>query len=137
MKVVVDTNVIAYYLLGASRFSAEAREFWHAAGNLLAPALWEAELANVVWMSTRTGVLVEAEGLRKLRFAAQLGIQSIATRALWQGAFIRALKSNVAVYDTLFVELADREHVPLVTFDRKLIDAYPAVAMRPRDLRAP
>lgn len=46
------------------------------------------------------------------------------------------LESNVAVYDTLFVELADRERVPLVTFDNRLIGAYPAVAKRPGDLLA-
>ena len=134
MKAVIDTNVIAYYLLGTPEFAEEAREFWHGSSELLAPALWEAELANVAWMAVRSGGLTDVEASLKLRFAARLGIHSVAMRTLWQGALIRALESNVAVYDTLFVELADREQVPLVTFDQKLLDAYPAVAKRPRDL---
>jgi predicted nucleic acid-binding protein len=55
-------------------------------------------------------------------------------RALWQSALDRAVASDIPVYDTLFVELAEREDVPLVTFDRKLIAAYPAVAKRPKDV---
>jgi predicted nucleic acid-binding protein len=40
----------------------------------------------------------------------------------------------VAVYDTLFIELADRERLTLATFDRKLIQAFPALAKRPREI---
>jgi predicted nucleic acid-binding protein len=135
MRAVVDTNVIAYYLLGTPEFAAEARELWRGAAELFAPALWEAEFANVAWMAVRTGSLTDLEACGKLRLAARLGIHSVATRMLWQGALVRALESNVAVYDTLFVELADREQVPLATFDKRLLNAFPAVAKRPRDLR--
>ena len=48
MRAVVDTNVIAYYLLGNPIFEAEAREFWETLREPFAPAVWEAELANVV-----------------------------------------------------------------------------------------
>jgi predicted nucleic acid-binding protein len=136
MKAVVDTNVVAYYLLGTAEFADEARRFWHAVTEPLAPALWEAELANVVWMSVRTGVLPGAEGPAKLSSAARLGIHSVATRTLWHGALLRAVQTGVAVYDTLFVELADRERVPLVTFDQRLLRTWPKVAKRPADLPA-
>jgi len=135
MRVVVDTNVLAYHLLGTPRFAAEAEEFLGSADEILAPTLWEAELANVIWMAVRTGVLATQEAPAKLSFAVRLGVQSIPTRTLWQGALMRSLRSGVAVYDTLFVELADRERLPLVTFDRKLMQAFPAVARRPREIR--
>jgi predicted nucleic acid-binding protein len=38
------------------------------------------------------------------------------------------------VYDTLFVELAARERLPLATYDRRLLAAYPEIARRPGDL---
>jgi len=44
------------------------------------------------------------------------------------------MASGVAVYDTLFVELAALERIPLATFDRKLLVAFPAIAKRPGDL---
>jgi predicted nucleic acid-binding protein len=134
MRAVVDTNVVAYYLLGTPDFAAETQAFWRSAGELLAPSSWEAELVNVIWMAVRTGSLAAAEGALKLDLTARLGIQSVATRMLWHGALARALGSDVSPYDTLFVELADRERVPLVTFDRKLLVAFPALAKRPKDV---
>jgi predicted nucleic acid-binding protein len=134
MRAVVDTNVVAYYLLGTPDFATETQAFWRNAGELLAPSSWEAELANVVWMAVRAGNLTSVEGTLKLHLAARLGIHSVASRMLWQGALARAIESDIAIYDTLFIELAGREQVPLVTFDRQLLATYPAVAKRPKDL---
>jgi predicted nucleic acid-binding protein len=61
----------------------------------------------------------------------RLGIESVPARTLLQGAMLRALTSGVAVYDTLFVELAIREDCRLVTFDRAVLRAFPDVAVRP------
>jgi predicted nucleic acid-binding protein len=58
----------------------------------------------------------------------------VPVRTLWQGALLRSIESDVAVYDTLFIELAHRERLSLATFDRKLIRAFPAIARRPRDV---
>ena len=134
MRAVVDTNVTAYYVLGTPEFDAEVREFWRRIEDPIAPALWEAELANVLWMSVRGGVLSKEDAPTKLRLAARLGIHSVSVRKLWQGALQRALESGVAVYDTLFVELADREQRPLATFDNKVLATYPEIAKRPKDL---
>ena len=134
MRAVVDTNVTAYYVLGTPEFDAEVREFWRRIEDPIAPALWEAELANVLWMSVRGGVLSKEDAPTKLRLAARLGIHSVSVRKLWQGALQRALESGVAVYDILFVELADREQRPLATFDNKVLATYPEIAKRPKDL---
>jgi predicted nucleic acid-binding protein len=134
VRAVVDANIIACYVLGTPEFDAEVREFWRRVEDPIAPALWEAELGNVLWMSVRGGVLGKEDAPTKLHLAARLGIHSVSVRKLWQGALQRALESGVAVYDTLFVELADREQLPLATFDRKLLDTYPNIAKRPKDL---
>jgi predicted nucleic acid-binding protein len=134
MRVVVDTNVIAYYLLGNTEFNAEVRRFWDHVDDPLAPAIWEAEIANVFWISIRAGVLSEASGPKKLRLAARLGINTVVTRTLWHGALLRSVRSGVALYDSLFVELAERERAPLATFDERLLRRWPAIAHRPADL---
>jgi predicted nucleic acid-binding protein len=128
---VVDTNVIVYYLLGTERVLEEVRRFWRAAGHAVAPAHWEAELANAIWMAVRSGVLAEAEGHQRLDLAARLRIQSVPNRALWQGALARSLDSGLAVYDTLFVELAARRRLPLATFDESILKVFPEMARRP------
>jgi len=134
VKAVVDTNVVAYYLLGTEPFVEEVRQFWRTLEEASAPTHWEAELANAVWMAVRTGVLPAEEGHRKLDMAARLGIESVAPRSLWQPALTRALSSGAAVYDTLFVELAVRRSLPLATFDRNVLEKFPEIAHRPGSL---
>lgn len=134
MKAVVDTNVLAYLIVGTKPFADETRRLIETVTDMFAPAIWEAELANVVWMAIRQRVLSEEDGHRTLILADSLGICSIPTRTLWQGALIRSINSGIAVYDMLFVEVADREKLPLATFDEALLEAFPEIAFRPRDL---
>ena len=131
MKAVVDTNVVAYYLLGTEPFLEEVGQFWRTVEEALAPVHWEAELANAVWMAVRTGVLPTEEGHQKLDLASRLGIQSVSNRPLWQPALTRALTSGAAIYDTLFVELAVQRGLPLVTCDRSVLKKFPEIAYRP------
>ncbi len=134
MTAVVDTNVVAYFLLGTEALADEARAGLEQASTLMAPAHWEAELTNVVWLAVKGGVLSEAEGPVRLGLARRLGIEAIGTSTLCQGALLRSLASGVSVYDTLFVELAARTRCPLLTFDKAVLRAFPDVARRPRDL---
>jgi predicted nucleic acid-binding protein len=134
MKAIVDTNVIAYFLLGTEPFAAEAQRFLVHLSNPIAPALWEVEIANVLWMAIRAGVLPADEGPSRLNLAARLGIESVPTRTLLQGSLLRSVTSGIAVYDTLFVELARREACPLATFDRAILKAFPETAARPGTL---
>ena len=134
MKAVVDTNVVAYYLLGTEPFVEEVRLFWRKVDDACAPTHWEAELANAVWIAVRAGVLPTDEGHQKLDLAARLGIESVANRSLWQPALTRALSSGAAVYDTLFVELAVQRSIPLATFDRNVLKTFPEIAHRPGSL---
>ncbi len=131
MNAVVDTNVVAYFVLGTARFVEEARGFITALDQAWAPALWEAELANVLWMATRHNVLTLEDAGNRLTLADGLGMHVVPNRTLWQGALVRAHQSKVAVYDTLFVELAVRQQLPLATFDAALLRAFPDIAVRP------
>jgi len=42
---------LAYLILGTAEFVDEARDFMAALDDAWAPALWEAELANTLWMA--------------------------------------------------------------------------------------
>lgn len=134
MKAVVDTNVVAYFLLGTEAFVDEARHCFETISEPIAPAHWEAEMTTVLWMAVRAGVLPPEEGPVRLGLARRLGIESVATSTLCQGALLRAITANVSVYDTLFVELATRIGSPLATFDKAVLRAFPGIARRPRDL---
>jgi predicted nucleic acid-binding protein len=135
VKAVVDTNVVAYLVLGTTGLAEEARACFETVAAPLAPAHWDAEVTNVIWMAMRTGVLPPEEGPVRLGLARRLGIETVPTSTLCQGALLRAATSGVPVYDTLFVELAARSRCPLVTFDKAVLRAFPDIATRPRDLK--
>lgn len=133
-EVVTDTNVIAYWFLRTEPFVREVRSLWESGVHALAPAHWEAEFSNVVWGACRAGMLDAAAARVRLDRAATFGILSVAVPELWQGALARSLASGLAVYDTLFVELAAQRGCPLATFDRALLRAFPDFAARPASL---
>jgi len=120
----VDTNVVAYFLLETEPVRNECERFWRHVDQALAPASWEAELTNVLRMAVRKKLIDLTDGLRRLDLAASLGIESVPVASLWHGALARADASGIAAYDTLFVELAKREGVPLATFDGPLRRAF-------------
>jgi predicted nucleic acid-binding protein len=134
MSAVVDTNVVAYYLLGSEPFAVEARHFWQSTDQPIAPAHWQAELTNVLWMAVRTGTLSPEEGHRRLDFASRLRLRSVPIGSLWQSALTLSLGSGLSAYDTLFVALAQRRRLPLVTFDKQVLKAFPDVAKLPGDI---
>ena len=49
-----------------------------------------------------------------------------------QPALTRALDAGIAVYDTLFVELAAQRDLQMATFDTGLLKKFPDLAKRPR-----
>lgn len=136
VKVIADTNVIAYYLLGTEDFYAETREFWDSTVLVMAPVHWQAEWANVVWLTARAGVFPWADVPHLLAMANRLAIWTEPLPPLWAGAVARSARSGVAVYDTLFIELAVQQDCRLVTFDQQVLRAFPGIACRPRDLLA-
>jgi predicted nucleic acid-binding protein len=134
MSAVVDTNVVAYYLLGTEPHVVEARNFWQATDEPMAPAHWQTELTNVLWMAVGTGTLSASEGHRRLDFGSRLRLRSVPIGSLWQNALTLSLDSGLSAYDTLFVALARRRRLPLVTFDKLVLKAFPDVAKRPSDI---
>src|SRR5437773_1438862 len=131
MKAVVDTNVVAYYLLDTQPHVEECQRFWKRIAEVAAPASWQAEILSVLWMAVRTKVITSDESLTKLQAAARLGIQAIPVRQLWRGALIRSIRSGISPYDILFVELAIRRKTKLATFDAQLLQTFPDIAKPP------
>jgi predicted nucleic acid-binding protein len=136
VRVVVDTNVIVYYLLGTEPFVDEVKAFWKTVTEPIAPASWEAEVANVLWMSVRAKIVTLAEAVTRLDYAIALGIEAVPVTSLWKGALAKSAQKTVAVYDTLFVELAEREAIPMATFDTPVLKAFPAIAKKPHEIAA-
>lgn len=125
--IVVDTNVIAYLVIpGPSSSLAEnARRndpIW------VAPLLWRSEMRNVLTLYLRQQIMTLADIQAHMAKAEQLlsgreyGVDSECVLEL-------AAVSRCTAYDCEFACLAEMLNVPLVTSDKKLLAAFPDLAV--------
>jgi predicted nucleic acid-binding protein len=51
--------------------------------------------------------------------------------SLWSSALVLATRHRHSPHDTLFVALAERLDCPLVTYDQRVLELFPQVAVTP------
>jgi predicted nucleic acid-binding protein len=125
--IVADTNLIAYLLVDGP-FTAHAEAILEAEPDRAAPALWRSELANVLSLYVRTGVISLDGALRHFQRAAELlGPNELPVDH--RDVLRLAEGSRSSAYDCEFVLAARTRGVPLVTADRRLLAAFPEVAV--------
>ncbi len=122
---VVDSNVIAYALLGPVEKRDAARRALQSVDEIAVPDLFFAEYASIVWQwATKLeaslpqflGAMDDAEGLVE---------RVVSCRSLWRSALGTALQVRHSVYDCMYVALARRLHSRVVTFDARLLVVFP------------
>ena len=123
--IVVDTNVVAYLLLpGPQTAAAEALLEGHPIW--AAPPLWRSEWRNVLVGYWRRGslsleqVIALQEQAETLVIGHEESVQSEVVLRL-------AASSGCSAYDCEFVAAAQQLDAPLVTADRDLLKAFPAL----------
>jgi len=130
-SVVVDTNVLAYFLLGVEPHGAGLAGRLRRCGMVMAPDLWRPELLNVLSMAVRTGRIDPASAFELIGASEGVVDRTVSSADLAETALALALERGHAVYDTLFVALAVRDECPLWTYDRAILKRFPEVAVCP------
>ena len=115
---VVDASVVAKWFLDDQPLAAEAFAA-RAAHALMAPALLLTELANALWKYTRLSRLELGVAMDSIDLTAR-EVSLVEDRLLLRAAQRLSTDFDHPVYDCLYVSLAQREGVPLVTADAKL-----------------
>jgi predicted nucleic acid-binding protein len=127
--IVADANLLAYLVMpGEHTRLAEAvllRDSTWAA-----PPLWRSELRSVVHRYTAGGKLTIAEAVAALE-SAEMVIAGQEGQAELRAVLELASRSGCSTYDCEYVALAEALGVPLVTFDREVLRAFPAQALPP------
>ena len=129
--IAVDTNIIASLYLETER-SKQAEDALRKDSDWVAPILWRCEFCNVLAIQVR---------LRHLRLQAALRVMEAAEAQFKDHEFevpsldvLRlADKSSCSAYDCEFVALAQSLEIPLVTLDRRIQTAFPAIAVALED----
>ena len=127
--IVVDTNVVAYLLIEGIK-TPEAAEILRRDADWVAPLLWKSEFRNLLALYVKGGHRRLAEALEIMEAADGLmgnkGFPVDSARVLDLAA-----ESGCTAYDSEFVALAEELGVPLVTWDRAILEAFPRVAVEP------
>ena len=115
---VVDASVLVDYLVVGERSERTRFRLLRGDEPLWAPHLVDAEVGHVLRRAVLTGELRPGRGQAALEDLADMPLGRAGHRALLGRAW--ALRTNVGFYDALYVALAERLGMPLVTLDARL-----------------
>jgi predicted nucleic acid-binding protein len=126
---VADTNVLIE--LFQPTLNAEAvQAVWASDQDWHLPGLWIPEFRHILLKYLRSGVILLDEALAILADAnAQFVHRTISVNTAECLAI--AHRHGCSSYDAEFVVLAQQLQCPLLTFDRKLPQLFPDVALKP------
>jgi predicted nucleic acid-binding protein len=125
--------VFAYALLGVSDHREEAADVLAKTEEILVPdSIWP-ELLNVAWKWVKVTALPASTARAALRDAQALATESVPVTGLWDLAFELALDRDHPPYDTLLVALAMQRSTRVVTYDGRLLKAFPEHTVKPGD----
>jgi predicted nucleic acid-binding protein len=117
---VIDASLAVKWVV-AEEDSDRALVILRGVETLHAPAHWLAEAGTALWAKAAIHRLLSAAELQeRLAFLASLPVAAAPLPGLIGAAGALALDLHLTVYDTLYLALAERLDLPLVTADRKL-----------------
>jgi predicted nucleic acid-binding protein len=119
---VVDASVAMKWLLPEPLSDQAARLLDHPAG-LSAPDMLLVEAANVLWRKAARREISGGEAAQALALLDGSGLDLRPVRPLAARALELARILEHPVYDCVYLALAERERVPLVTADARFIAA--------------
>lgn len=132
--IVADANLLAYVVMPGER-TAEAEAVLAKDPAWVAPALWRSELRSVVHKYIVRGDLTIARAVSLLgQLDEVIGGREDDVDA--EDVLALASRSKCSTYDCEYVALAKTLSVPLVTTDRAILKAFPALAMTPAEFLA-
>lgn len=118
---VLDASALVEYLAGGEHADAVRRRLLAGESRLWAPHLIDAEVGHVLRRGLLAGELSDRSARAALEDLLDLPLQRAAHVGLLERAW--ALRKNVSFYDGLYVALAERLDLPLITLDARLAAA--------------
>jgi predicted nucleic acid-binding protein len=129
--IVVDTNVIAYLIIYGDK-TALAEAVLELTEDWLAPKLWRSEMRNLLLLYARQGQMT-LEEIQEHMNDAEMFMSDREFEVESNGTLELAKSSGCSSYDCEFVWLAKKLELPLVTEDKKVLTAFPDIAVSMKD----
>ena len=125
--IVVDVNALVY-LWVPGEHADSARKLLERDADWRAPLLWRSEFRNVLVLFMRRG-LITLEKATQVMAAADAQMRDSECEVDSMSVLKLAATTSCSAYDCEYVALAQRLGAPLVTSDRQVLAAFPAVAV--------
>ena len=129
--IVADTNLVAYLLIPGAH-SALAEEVLNRDAEWATPLLCRSELRSVLTLYMRHQGMSLMQAQQTMDKAERLLLRhefTVPSDAVLQ----TTSRADVSAYDAEFIVLAEQLHIPLVTSDRAVLEAFPRIAIHPAD----
>jgi len=120
MSVIVDASVAVKWF-AAEDGSARAEALFEHEDELTAPDLILVEVGNAMWKKFRKGWLTNDQVTAAMERLPYYFDRTIATAELASRATALALLLDHPIYDCLYLASAERERLPIVTADDRLL----------------
>jgi predicted nucleic acid-binding protein len=118
---VLDASVVVEYVGGGEHADAARARILGDRRALWAPHLMDAEVGHVLRRAVLAGELSAALAREALADLAALPVQRVGHLGLMERAW--ALRANLTFHDAIYVALAERLELPLLTLDARLAAA--------------
>jgi predicted nucleic acid-binding protein len=129
--IVADTNTIAYLYLPTDQ-TDDVISLLHKDPQWVAPLLWRSEFRNVLALYVRKKVIdLDTAIAMQAQAESQLADNEYTVSSMDVLALSR--ETGCSAYDCEFVSLAKSLNLSLITGDKKLIRAFPRIAMTAGD----
>lgn len=125
--IVADANVIAYLHIQGD-FTEQAEMALRRDPVWAVPRLWRSEMRSVLVQYVRRSIL-SFEEARMVMSAAEDLVRGREFEVSSHQVFACLERGGVSAYDAEYVALAAELEVPLVTADRRLMEAFPEEAV--------
>lgn len=132
--IVADTNLIAYLLIQSPR-TLDAQAVLRRDPSWAAPVLWRSEFRNVLALYLRQRHLTLADALEYMQEAEVL-LEDREYEVPSATVLQLAQESGCTAYDCEFVHVAQQLGAPLVTSDKRVLGAFPRLAVSLQDFAA-
>lgn len=126
IKCVVDASVCIKQFVPDPLSDKAQQLFAHLANpqnEIYIPDLFYIESANTLWRYVRAGQLTASQVQANLATLKALSLQVISMAELMEEAVNIAIACGISAYDASYVALSQRVSAPLLTLDRRLVNA--------------
>jgi predicted nucleic acid-binding protein len=129
VRIVIDASVAVKWVISETGSEPAAALLDQ---DLMAPVLWLAEAANALWRRMRIGEITAEQAAARLAELLEAPVASLPIEPFVEEALRLAAQIGHPIYDCLYLAVALRHDVSVVTADRRFASAASGPGLKGR-----